>query len=302
MAAARRSGLSGLLLLGLLAAAALVWFLVHEEGSDPERDDPFTEAGPARAEGARPAAVGPDSGQAPLRRRSNPWSHAQRTGLPRVLPADAAVEDVRDALARSPEERGDALELARDAMLRLASEGEPIVRGLRTYADAVEDEVVRGIVLASLGTLRTEAHRHWLCEQLENAPTTAERMGALIALAQPRDPRLSKRKGSPGWAEAPLLGGLAYYYDAFPPSPAAIKAVAHWLRRGKAAEARAGLPIVLRCVRAYDTWAALLVGEDGRMQPWFSLLSVPDRAHVKSAALAHGKLKAQARAVITSAE
>jgi hypothetical protein len=185
------------LLLAVAAGGAVVWFGQSkdqgtEDGSillfEDEAPPPGTDGGDPQAE--EPVASAPSSG-----------------GLPRILPPDAAVEDVRDALAlKDAAERSAALGSAYGSIGRIAQQ-ERVLTGIRRYANDVEDAQVRGVTWAALGANHSGTVRAWLAGRLRDGPTTPDRIGALLGLAHDAEkpPRAARS-----------LGGLPHRQGALP--------------------------------------------------------------------------------------
>lgn len=247
-----------------------------EAGTERYADDTVEEVGTASRQSAR----------------------TTRRGIPRVLPPDAAIEDVRDALALESEERTTALREASQAISRLAAQGEDALRPLRKYARKVEDPVARGVVVASLGTARSDENIRTLAESWSRGATDAERMGALIALAHPQ----KNESSSPDEATSEVLASLPYQHVALPTSMTVLKAGARFLDRSQGALSQDALPVLLRSIGSHREWAALLVVDEERMCAWYASLPAEDRARVRVEALKHDQLRGNTRRVIEDAE
>lgn len=185
-----------LLLLAVGAGGALVWFSQRaaEEPEDgfllPVDDAPRTPPKRAETPDERPVASAPSA-----------------SGLPRILPPDAAVEDIRDALARKePKAREAALQSTYDSIGRIAQQSRILV-ALQRYAGDVEDAAVRGVTWAALGANREGSARAWLAGRLSRGPTLQDRVGALLGLAY--DPKATPTR-------ARSLGGLPHRRGTLP--------------------------------------------------------------------------------------
>jgi len=293
-----------LLVFTVLGAALLVWLLVQGD-DDPTPyadDDAPRETETQREHKARTPGTAREG-------RDEPAAAARR-GIPRVLPPDAAVEDVRDALALEGEERATALRAASAAIGRLAAQGREALKPLSSYAKTVEDPVIRGVVTASLGSERSAANVSALAEAWARGATDAERMGALIALAHPHAASnaasnaasSAEAKSSRGKARSELLAGLPYDYVELAPAMSVLKAGARFLDGAAGALSQDALPVMLRSISNHSEWASLLVVDDTRMCAWYASLGSEDRARVRAQALKHEQLRGTAKAVIRNAE
>ena len=279
-------------LAGVIAAGVIAFLVWDDSASTPLDSDPSleadTEQDPTATDVAAPTTpAGP--AEAGLDREG--------PGLPRVLPPDAAVEDIRDALSLEGAARSEELQRAVAAIGRLAIDGPAVLQGLRTYAASVEDARVRGCVLASLGTERNESHRVWLRTRMESAPTAEERLGALIALAHP--PRTRKRMlPAPEEATASCLGGLRYTFVPLETDPRLLAAAHTLLDETPKGAATEVLPILRASIRSSSAWAELLTADGTTTRAWLRALPEELRAQVVREALQHETLSPKTRRVL----
>ena len=178
----------------------------------------------------------------------------------------------------------------------------------------MEDPVIRGVVTASLGSERSAANVSALAEAWARGATDAERMGALIALAQPdsassaasnaasKADSNAKAKSSRSKARSELLAGLSYDYVDLAPAMSILKAGARFLDGAAGALSQDALPVMLRSIGTHSEWAALLVVDDTRICAWYASLPTGDRARVRAEALKHEQLRATTKAVLRNAE
>ena len=293
-----RQSLSPVLLLLAVAAAGFgIWALLGSEDEGPAlEEDAGTLVDLAGSEGDAP----PDPSAA---ERGAPTATKNRgRGLPRVLPPDAAVEDVRDALALAGVEREQALAKARASIARLAVQGEKVLNGLRRYVASVEDPVVRGVVTSALGRARDEENLRWLTTRLAKAATSEERIGALIALADPGQDEGDAAAIPPGSARSTLLGDMPYTYVALPTSRLVLKSGTRFLDTSAGASAKEALPVLSRAIEVSPKWAALLVEDGERMCAWYRALSEESRREVRAVALKHKQLPRDTRRRIRAAD
>lgn len=275
-----------LLILGLVAAAALV-FRALEEGRQ--------EGGFELEDGAAPGT--PETGPAPRAETSppptGPGKTAARDGVPRVLPPDAAIEDVRDALAQKGAARTRDVQAAYAAIARIANEGYEILRGLQRYVSDVEDPVVRGIVLAALGANRDPRNLTWLASRLRFGVSSAERVGAFLGLAY---------GSSDVKATCNALGGITHPVGPLPTSRTVLESVAGWVDRETSASAADGIVALLFSVERDVDVAALLVVDGTRPCKLYTDLSSATRTVLRAAALKHKALPGAVRRVLTNAK
>jgi len=297
MALPRQSLSPVLLLLAVAVAGFGIWSLLGSEDEGPALDDDVGTLVDSRgAEGDTPS----DSSVA---ERGAPTATKNRgRGLPRVLPPDAAVEDVRDALALSGVEREQALAKARASISRLSVQGEKVRNGLRRYVESVEDPVVRAVVTSALGRSRDEGNLRWLSTRFAKAATSEERIGALIALADPVQDEDDAAAIPPGSARSTLLGDMPYTYVALSTSMLMLKSGARFLDTSDGASAEEALPVLSRAIEVSPKWAALLVEDGERMCAWYRALSEESRREVRAVALKHKQLPRATRRRIKAAD
>ncbi len=189
-----------LLLIAALAGGVLLWVSRSETETPDDAweslDDPLEEGfvAPRKGAGEDPEGGLPAIAESPR-------------GLPRILPPEAAIEDMRDALAITKRsEKTTALRSAYESIGRIAQQPR-ILEGLQRYAVAVEDPLVRGVVYAALGANTSGPSRAWLAERLKDGPTLVDRVGALLGLAY--DAGATE-------AFAAVFGGLPHLAGALP--------------------------------------------------------------------------------------
>ena len=230
-----------LLLLALVAAGVFMFLGAQEDDPAPYEPPPDIEGEPPRDTEEPPespaAAVVADDPR----------------GVPRVLPPDAAIEDVRDALAVTGDEaRADALRAAAGAIGRIAAT--PRIRiALQRQVLTVEDPGVRGVVYVALGASSDGPGRAWLAERLARESAPRARLGALLGLAQDVDAPEDI---------AHTLGGLPYRAGPLPDRVDVRDALADVLEAFGATDARAvardALPMLQTTLALRGTWYAAL--------------------------------------------
>jgi hypothetical protein len=273
-----------LLVLGLLAAAALVlWAL--EDGAD---EDGFALDGGADTRRA-PQAAEPNAPPAPPAANES----RARDGVPRVLPPDAAIEDVRDALALVDEAaRVQALQAAYAAITRLVTDSQ-VVDGLQHYVLRVEDPIARGVVLAALGASRDGRTLAWLAKRLRDGASSEERTGAFLGLVYASSGEQLRCSNT--------LGGFTHTFDALPSSGLVLAAMAGWLDQETATTAAdAVVPLTHLVANEVDV-AALLVVDDKRPCKLYATLDDTARELMRNAALKHAALPGAVRRVLAAA-
>ena len=274
-----------LLVLGLLAAAALVlWAL----------EDAADEGGFALDGGGDGASRAPrvDEPDAPPTPRTTDEGRA-RDGVPRVLPPDAAIEDVRDALALPDEAaRVHALQAAYAAITRLAQDTQ-VVDGLQRYVLRVEDPLARGVVLAALGASRDGRTLAWLAKRLRDGASSEERTGAFLGLIYAHSGEQLRCSNT--------LGGLTHTFDALPSSGLVLAAVAGWLDQETATSAADAIVPLTHLVAEDVDVAALLVVDDERPCKLYATSTDAARGLMRAAALKHAALPGAVRRVLAAA-
>lgn len=277
------------LALGVLGASVLAWMLSadDEEPAPPPAARELSEAAPR---GGRTRETPPDLGPpAPA-----PGDPAGSDDIPRILPPDAAIEDVRDALALEASERGDTLQAAFAGVVRLAGGPSRAAPLLRRHLDEESDPRVRGIGMAALGVDRSESNRRRLRLLLRDGESNEVRMGALIALARPPGEQRAVARG----AESALLGGLRYGYDALPDEPRLLAVVARFLDDVDGVTFRDALPIVMHSAKTRAVYATVLAADGKQASRWYRTLSVEDRDTLRARILHHESLLPEVRRVL----
>lgn len=286
------------LLLGaaVLAAGLGAWLLSRDEPQREPRSEEARDLSDPAPRGARtretPPAFGrPGPGGAtvaeptPLPEAGDP--------VPRILPPDAAIEDLRDALALGDDERGPALQSAFDGAARLAAGSETARSTLRRRIDKLGDVRLRGVATAALGTSPTDANQRWLRTALRDGTNDEMRLGALIALARPA----ASDEGAAA-ARSTLLGSLAYPYGPLRDDTRLLGAVARFLDSTNGVAMRDALPIVTASVKASAVYATLLAADGKQAVLWYRTLAPADRDALRTHALRHTNLLPEVRRVL----
>jgi hypothetical protein len=280
------------LLLLVLVAGTGTWLLVRDGGEGepaaPPGGDPPREAGPA----APPAGSEPPAPPPALPTGDGPDADP----VPRILPPDAALEDIRDALTAEDEAaRGPALQAAFVSTTRVADSRTSILREFHRRIEREEDARVRGVATAAMGSSSAEENRRWLHGMLTSGVAKEDRLGALVALARPTK---ATRRDAISEARAPALGGLAYDYTALPEDEDLLIALASFLDSTESEGTSDALPILLRSVERSAMHATLLAADGKNACRWYLSLAAGDRARVRAAALAHRNLLPEVRSAI----
>lgn len=281
-----------LLALGLLAAAALVYWALEDgggdEGFDLDRDELPREADAAAPVGTPGRA--PDT-QPP---KKAPAAVAPQGDLvPRVLPPDAAIEDVRDALTLTGSKRTREVQAAYSAIARIADDAPGVRQGLQRYLARVESPVARGIVLAGLGSDRAPANITWLTQRLLAAKTTPERIGALHGLAF----------GASEYTQtATTLAGIKMPAGSLPTGRDTRTAVAAFLDTKLGPALVDAQAVVLLNVSDHVDYAALLVVGGTRTCAFFDAAPAKVRDLLRRGALRHAALPGAVRRVLEAAK
>lgn len=280
-------------LIALVAAAGLLAVLLMDEATeptDPSMDD--QRAAPAKA---RTAAESEPPGE--------PEPDLPDTGpedvVPRILPPDAALEDIRDALARGGEEGARELRVAYEATGRIAAEKTSVMHALHRQIESLEDPRARGVATAALGGARSEANRRWLEGMLSSGRTPEDRLGGLIALAWPAEDAKAGRRAS---AVAASLGGLRYEYTALGDETTLADAMVAFLAAHPGASAQDAVPIIHASAKQSALHATLLAADGKEASRWFLALRETDRASLRAVALAHESLLPEVRATLERAK
>lgn len=213
----------------LLALAALLW------GLDPGGAGPPLEP-PAAPAPSPPPDAGPRMAPEPPREPAvAPLAGPPPDDVPRILPPEAAIEDLRDALAGT-DERAEAASEAFAALRALSARGGEAARRLREQAAGLVGPRLRRAVIASLGADPTPETRAWLLGRLAYDPPGADALSALIALCV----------GEPGAGGATVaLGpGLEVSLAAVPAAADVEAATRAFVRRADPALAREALPVL----------------------------------------------------------
>lgn len=228
-----------LLLTALLAGGLLLWLDSREDATGGE--DLILSLEDGGPDEPRPLADQDEPATTPT--ATAPTAH----GVPRILPPDAAIEDVRDALALTDAEaRAGALAAAYASIGRIAA-GPRILAGLQRYAVALDDPRVRGVVYAALGANTSGPSHAWLARQLASGPALEDRLGALLGLAYD--------------AQAPAvpvaaLGGLPCRRGALPKRVDVREALPALLTALEGAAVRDALPVLEASLAEHGGWYA----------------------------------------------
>ncbi len=277
-----------LLILGLVAATGLVYWALP---TDEDAAGVDLDGGDSLADGGREA---PSADEREDADQAAPKRPLARDGVPRVLPPDAAIEDVRDALALTDADaRTRAAQDAYDAIARIANDSTGVAEGLQRYVLRVEDGIARGIVLAALGTNRDAGNLAWLAGRLGGGASSAERQGAFLGL--------TRGDHTPA-APCGTLAGIKHPLGPLPTSGAVLTSVAGWLDRATAAEASDAIIPLLHAVKLNVDVAALLVVDDKRPCKLYADLDTRSRELLRARALGHAALPGAVRRVLENAK
>jgi len=153
--------------------------------------------------------------------------------VPRVLPPDAAIEDIRDALAA--EDRIETQE-AYERFGRLAASTGRVRTALRKQLAATTDPRVRAIAIAAIGHARDPDNERWLRSILNDKRAAgSDRSSALLALATRTvgSSDSSVTRSLPGWPDVEigplqdtLIPDVRLYLDEPSNLPSSITAIA----------------------------------------------------------------------------
>lgn len=269
----------------VVAAGLAAWalFQTDEDHADPptdRSDDAAFQDEPSVA-----ADLGTTPGGAPDSARTNPGSRAP--GVPRLLPADAALEDLRDALALEGDGRAAALAEAWQATGRVVARHGKVRREMHALIESEEDPLLRAVATSALGTDRSDANERWLRVRLGTAAAVEQRVGALVALAHPDADAGRPREGT---VRVAALGGLACAYAALPEGASMRAATVQFLDATDGAEARDTLPVLVLAVRTSRDHAAALVTDGGKLRRFVRSLPVEDQRRLRDAARTHADL------------
>ncbi len=225
-----------LLLLALLAGGVLLWLNARSARTPAQDDllDLFEDDTPKDAGAAdRPVASTPAAEVGTPR------------GVPRILPPDAAIEDVRDAQALEDIGARRAALAAAYASIGRIAQTERILGGLQRYALDVEDARVRGATYAALGANTSGPSRAWLVERLREERDDVARLGALLGLAyaKAQDAR-----------DATALGDLPHRTGALPARVDVRDALPAIVARLDGTVGRDALVVLRASLGAHDGW------------------------------------------------
>lgn len=158
----------------VLAGGALFYMALRTSGVDEDA----SEEQASHESDARPEAHGRDEDRpaAEADERETQPATTPSDFVPRILPADAALEDVRDAYVAQDAE---ALTHAYEQLVRLSSTRRALIMRELPTTDGAS---VRGIALAALGRNARPADLDWIAGQLGASTFPSEQLGALIGL------------------------------------------------------------------------------------------------------------------------
>lgn len=211
-------------------------------------------------------------------------------GVPRVLPPDAAIEDVRDALALEDEGRRErAVQDAFDAITRIVQDP-GVVEGLERYVLRVEDPVARGVVLAAIGARRDTATLSWLAERLRDGANVEERIGAFVGLTY----AAGRSRGV-----CRSLSGLRVPFGKLPTRRDVLAAVSTFVDEVTPSDVPDVIPALLYAVEQDVDVAALLVVDGARPCKLYAELKGASRGLMRAAALKHEDLPITVRKVLS---
>lgn len=170
-------------------------------------------------------------------------------GIPRILPPDAAIEDVRDALAIADEgTRHGALRDIYGSIGRIA-QAPRILQGLQRHVLLVEDARVRGVTYAALGANTSGTSHAWLAGELAKGRGLEARVGALLGLAYAKD-------GDERTARS--LGGLPHRIGSLPKRADVRDGLKTLVPLLEGDAARDALPVLRASLTAHADWYASL--------------------------------------------
>lgn len=263
-----------------LGIAAAVWLLREEPSARAPQPQP---APPPRAGGG---SVSPT----PL-----PVTEALvgEQLLPRILPPDAAIEDIRDARAQ-----GDDQELARaqERLERLARRSRSVREGIEAQITRTDDPQVRAIAILSLVRGAGRETVPWTSDMLASSVRVEDRLAALAALCAPRLTEAANEvDAAPLNVRLLTLEDTAVELGRYVRVPAAIGGLVRFLDAEAVASDNRELGILLGRVLA-DMPESMLLDAKGELRSWFG--TAPEEAYrpVQEQLLARDDLTAEVRA------
>ena len=162
-----------LALVAVLAGGGLFYLALRDAPEDlPQEEGP--EAG---GEGVVPRASDEDDMALPPQPAEEDMpTQSAPGGVPRILPADAALEDLRDALVARDTQ---ALEAAVQQIARASSTQRSLIM---QQLPRTNGESVRGVALVALGRSANGIEQAWIADRLGSSIFPAEQLGALLGL------------------------------------------------------------------------------------------------------------------------
>ncbi len=278
------------LALCVVGASVLAWVLYREDAEETAPLPAARELGDEAPRGGRTRETPPDIAPGPT---PEPQVLSNDV-VPRILPPDAAIEDIRDALAITAAERKEPLQLAFINAERLAGGTSRVASLLRRRVADLTDRRVRGVAIAASGIDRSEANTKRLRLLLRDGESNEVRMGALIALARPP----SEWNEIPASAESSLLGGLRYTYAPLPDESRLLAVVGRVLDDVDGVAFRDALPIIMHSAKTRAVYATVLAADGKRACRWYRTLSKEDRDTLRTRILHHKSLLPEVRRVL----
>ena len=258
--------------LGALVLGAVAWGVLGgkadpEPVDDYEHTEVFADVAPTPPPVREPANVEP-------RRASN------EPVVPRVLPPDAALEDVRDALfANDP----DLLVEASTSIGRLASQSAQSLVALQRQIDRTDDARIRGVAIVATSRSRSDAALRYASKQLiqtkrREAPDIVGSFAALLLAPNAKTKPVALSQLS----DLPVIVGDVDARDHV--ERAIVFFLDHTSEAGD--EAADLVDLWVRALEAGPRLATLLV-DAGRRRPYVTSLADADWQRIRTAALRH---------------
>jgi hypothetical protein len=285
--------LTALLLLALVALGGLVVLVFSTDADDPAPQGSLDHA----TDDSRESDETDDSADGPAESVVVTDPGVDAPLVPRVLPPDAAIEDVRDALFAGDAE---ALTEADARIGRLASLSIASLRSLQRQITMTDDPRVRGVALAALGALGSEASLRFLCGRLRVDAAPEEIIGALLGLF--RDRRDDADDASLVEVAALSLGDLRVEVDTLPSDAYVRDAFRRFLDRAETVETTGSeVAALLIGTIARSPSLAELLADGERLRPYVAALKPTVLALLKTVVLQQQGLSASTRRAFENA-